>query len=271
MIRYPVKIDFGEADSGLQRARVAAHHSRLPYPGDGFLPVQQLEGTPHQVLIDDRPAGLIVIKDEILMFCVLSAATRRYHRQAVEAALRRFGVTTAYVLSWDAVQLDLIGNFAREIANQAYQFQVLDPAELRTEPGPGDPLADLALSPATAADLPYLTGADFIDDYSDLLPAGRVRIARWDGRPAGIGLLVPHPLHDGVVDLGMFTEPEFRRRGVGRTVIAAAARETVRRELTPVAGCWWRNRESRHTLEAAGLTCVGTIFRLTLDPDRFAD
>jgi hypothetical protein len=38
-----------------------------------------------------------------------------------------------------------------------------------------------------------------------------------------------------------------------------------------VAGCWWRNTESRRTVEASGLTCVGTIFRFTVDPDRFRD
>ena len=59
-----------------------------------------------------------------------------------------------------------------------------------------------------------------------------------------------------------------RRR---RSILALTAREVLAQGRTPVAGCWWKNWPSRVTLEAAGLTCAGTIFRLDLDPDLFAD
>lgn len=199
-----------------------------------------------------------------LVLCTLSRQAKRYDRQVMEVALQTFDVRQAYAASWDGHHVELFGSFAREIANQAYQFELL-------EPGPAEGLNGLTLVTANETDLPYLSGAGFVEDYSEMLPAGQVRIAHWNGNRVGIGLICPHPLNPAMVDLGMFTDPSFRRQGVGHSIIAAAARESVDRQLTPVAGCWWRNWNSRPTLEAAGLTCVGTIFRFVLDPDTFTD
>ena len=58
--------------------------------------------------------------------------------------------------------------------------------------------------------------------------------------------------------------------GVGSSILALTARDVLAQGRTPVAGCWWKNWASRVTLETAGLTCAGTIFRLDLDPDVFA-
>ena len=68
----------------------------------------------------------------------------------------------------------------------------------------------------------------------------------------------------------MYVDPVLRRRGVGSSILALTARDVLAQGRTPVAGCWWKNWASRVTLEAAGLTCAGTIFRLDLDPDVFA-
>ena len=81
---------------------------------------------------------------------------------------------------------------------------------------------------------------------------------------------VPHALADDVVDIGMYVDPALRRRGVGSSILALTARDVLAQGRTPVAGCWWKNWASRVTLEAAGLMCAGTIFRLDLDPDVFA-
>ena len=91
-----------------------------------------------------------------------------------------------------------------------------------------------------------------------------------DEAEAGIAVHVPHALADDVVDIGMYVDPALRRRGVGSSILALTARDVLAQGRTPVAGCWWKNWASRVTLETAGLTCAGTIFRLDLDPDVFA-
>ena len=263
VIRHDLDLRLEPIDQARARPAIVAHHQAQPHPGDAFLPSHHLSGTSAEIMINGAAAGVITVADGVLVLCTLTREAKKYDRQVVEAAIKTFEATKAYAASWDRHHLELFGGFAAEIGNQAYQLELLDPDHL-VEPIPG-----LRLAVATEADLPYLNGADFVDDYTELLAAGGVRIARRDDTNLGIGLLVQHPLNEAVVDLGMYTDPEARRQGVGRSIIALAARECLDRGQTPVAGCWYANWESRPTLEAAGLTSVGTIFTFTLDPDAF--
>jgi GNAT superfamily N-acetyltransferase len=263
MIRHDLDLRLEPIDQERARPAIDAHHRAQAHPGDGFLPSQQLAGTSAEIMINGSSAGVITVADGVLVLCTLTREAKKYDRQVVELAIKTFEATKAFAATWDAHHLELFGGFATEIANQAYQLELLDPDQLV------DPVAGITLAVATDADLPYLNGVDFVDDYTELLAAGRVRIARRDETVVGIGLLVQHPLNEAVVDLGMFTDPGARRQGVGRSIIALAARECLDRGQTPVAGCWYANWQSRPTLEAAGLTCAGTIFNFTLDPDAF--
>ena len=64
-------------------------------------------------------------------------------------------------------------------------------------------------------------------------PAGRLLLARGDGRPAGCVALKPHPA--GVSELKrMYVRPQFRGLGIGRQLVAAlvqAAREIGYRQI----------------------------------------
>lgn len=264
MIRHDVDLRLEAIDQQQVRTAVAAHHQALAHPGDFFLPSKQLAGESAKIIIDGTACGIVTVADGALVLCILAQRARRYDRQVMELALDTFGVTEAYAASWDGHHINLFGGFAEDIANQAYQFELVDPDHLDRRPD-----RQVTLDFATEADLPYLTSVDFLDDYTEPLAAGQVRIARRDGRAVGIGNVVPHPLNEAVVDVGMFTNPDVRRQGVGRDIIALVAEESLGRGLTPAAGCWAQNWQSRPTLEAAGLTCVGTIFRFTLNPNTF--
>lgn len=263
VIRFDVDIRFSESDPATARSAIEAHHRAQPFSGDFFMPAKQL-GARHLIIEIDRDrVGVVAVDDDSLSLCTLDPAAKRFDRQIVEALLVDTGVTDAYVASWDHHHVDLFGNFARSIDNQAYQFELLRPADL-CRPVPG-----LVLSMAAESDLPYLDGTGFQPDFADQVASGSVRVARLKGTEVGIAILVPHVLNPQRVDIGMFTNKDWRRRGIGRSILALASQEVLARRQTPVAGCWSGNWESRPTLEAAGLTCVGTIFRLTLDPNRF--
>lgn len=256
MIRYDVEILLEPIDD--VRAAIAAHHETLVHTGDSFIPRRQLDATHRQVLVDGADVGLLAhTRDELTMLTLTSSA-KRYDRQIVELALRETGIRHAFAASWDAHHIGLFGSFASDIACQAYQFEF---------PGaPRDPIAGLRLRMATEADQPYLERADYQN-----LPIGQLRIAELADAPVGAGVAEPNVLHPSTVDIGMFADPDRRGRGIGRSIIALLAQQVSDSGRRPVAGCWWRNWQSRRTLESAGMTCVGTIFRFTLDPDRFAD
>ena len=148
--------------------------------------------------------------------------------------LRESGSRTAYVASWDAHHLAVLGAFANGIASQAYQFRLVDRDDLR-EPAPG--LSCVRPRPRT---LPWLESTGFQDDYGQFLDGDALSIAVLDEAEAGIAVHVRHALADDVVDIGMYVDPALRRRGVGSSILALTARDVLSQGRTPVAGCWGR-------------------------------
>ena len=265
MIRSDVEIRLDAISTADVHTAVEAHQLSLAWSGDSFMADHWLEGEHRSVVVDGEAVGVTAWSEDGLSLLTLSPSARRHDRQVAEVVLRESGSRTAYVASWDAHHLAVLGAFATGIASQAYQFRLVDRDDLR-EPAPG-----LSLRPATAEDLPWLESTGFQDDYGQLLDGDALSIAVLDEAEAGIAVHLRHALADDVVDLGMYVDPALRRRGVGSSILALTARDVLSQGLAPVAGCWWKNWASRVTLESAGMTCVGTIFRLDLDPDVFAE
>lgn len=256
MIRYDVAITLEPLSDA--RPAIVAHHAQLAQTGDSYIPRHQLDATHRQILVNGSAVGVLAHTDKELTLLTLSPAAKRYDRQIVEQVLRETGIRHAYAASWDAHHIELFGSFASDIIPQAYQFDFPEP--------PREPIPGLRLRPATESDLPYLERAEFHN-----LPITQLRMAELAGTQVGIGVAEPHALEPSTVDIGMFADSDRRRTGIGRSIIALLANDVTNSGRRPVAGCWWRNWASRRTLESAGMRCVGTIFRVTLDPDRFTD
>jgi len=265
VISRDIRITLGAISPADVRTAVDSHQLSLDWSGDSFMADHWLEGEHRSVVVDGAAVGVTGWTEDGLSLLTLSPAARRHDRQAAEVVLRESGARTAYVASWDAHHLAVLGAFATGIASQAYQFRLVDRDDLR------EPAAGLSLRPATAEDLPWLESTGFQDDYGQLLDGDALSIAVLDEAEAGIAVHVRHALADDVVDIGMYVDPALRRRGVGSSILALTARDVLSQGRTPVAGCWWKNWASRVTLETAGMTCAGTIFRLGLDPDVFAE
>ena len=265
MISRDIRITLDAISTADVHTAVEAHQLSLDWSGDSFMADHWLEGEHRSVVVDGAAVGVTGWTEDGLSLLTLAPAARRHDRQAAEVVLRESGARTAYVASWDAHHLAVLGAFATGIASQAYQFRLVDRDDLR------EPAAGLSLRPATAEDLPWLESTGFQDDYGQLLDGDALSIAVLDEAEAGIAVHVRHALADDVVDIGMYVDPALRRRGVGSSILALTARDVLSQGRTPVAGCWWKNWASRVTLETAGLTCAGTIFRLDLDPDVFAE
>jgi GNAT superfamily N-acetyltransferase len=263
VISRDVHIELGPIDTADYRAGVEAHHLSLEWGGDSFMAEQWLSGSRYAIVVDGRQVGVTSWNDGGLSLLTLEPSAVRLDRQIMAVVLAASQAETAYVASWDAHHLATFGAYATHMASQAYQFRLIDADHLR------DPVPGLELSVATAADLDYLQSTGWQDDYTAYVSRNAMSVVRLDGHEAGIAVHEPNALDDDVVDIGMFVDPVLRRRGVGSSILALTARQVLDEGRTPMAGCWWRNWASRVTLEAAGLTCAGTIFRLTLDPGVF--
>ena len=263
MIRRDVDVRLQKIAPAEFREAVRAHHLSLDWSGDSFMADQWLTTTRRAVLGDGPQVGVTSWDDEELSLLTLEPSALKVDRQITEVVLKASQARTAYVASWDAHHLAVLGAFATAAASQAYQFRLLDPEDLR-EPVPG-----LELSVATAADLGYLQSTGWQDDYTYYVNRNAMSVVRLDGQEAGIAVHEPHALDADVVDIGMYVDPVLRRRGVGSSILALTARQVLGEGRTPVAGCWWRNWASRVTIEA-GDDVHGHDLRFTLDPGLFA-
>jgi hypothetical protein len=263
VIRHDVPISLSPIDPASLRAAVVRHHRSLRYSGDEFIVRAQLKGTHYAVSVEGESVGVVGWHEKELSLLSLSRAARRYERQVMEFVLDKTGVPEAIAASWDDRHIDLFGAFATTIESAAYQFELFGPDEL-TAPIPG-----LTLTQAIETDRDYLEGPEFESSYVGYLEQNHLWIARRNGERVGLGLLDDAVLDPAKVCIGMYTNRSARRQGVGRSILSLLSRDQLDQGKVPVAGCWWRNWASRATLEAAGLTCVGTIFRMGLDSGRF--
>ncbi len=265
MIRHDVSISLGEIAPEDAGAAVERHQLSLDWSGDSFMGRLWQDATHHAVLVDGEPVGVVgwSVDDQHLSLLTLDRRARSLDRQVMEVMLAESGARTAYVASWDAHHVHVLGAFATGVGSQAYQFRLLDADHLR------EPLPGLELALATPADLDYLESTGWQDDFGSYVEHNAMSVVRQDGNEVGIAVHERHALDASVVDIGMYVDPVLRRRGVGSSILSLTARAVLDDGRTPVAGCWWKNWSSRATIEAAGLVCAGTILRFDLDPGTF--
>lgn len=91
-------------------------------------------------------------------------------------------------------------------------------------------------------------------------PRFRFYALRHDGVTLGYGAICPLLHQDNYADIGNFTLPQYRRRGVGRSILIHLALIVKSQNQIPIAGCWAGNKESIPTLKSAGFIPENRIF-----------
>jgi len=105
---------------------------------------------------------------------------------------------------------------------------------------------------------------DFLDNYEDVIEAKELYVLEKENGILGIGIIVKNKIMENCVSIGMFTKESKRKLGVGRSILLHLKSTAYELELTPVAGCWYYNTESRLTLESAGFITKSKLLRVML-------
>jgi GNAT superfamily N-acetyltransferase len=265
VIRRDVSLALADISAEDARAAIDSHTRSLSWVGSGRM---WLNATYRNVVVDGDAVGVVGwTPDEdggTISLLTLDRRALRLDRQVMEFVLRETGVRSALVASWDAHHVALFGAFASRVGSWAYLFKLLDPSDLC------EPTAGLVLELATADDLAFLESTGWQPDYMKWIDRSELSVARLDGREVGIAVHERNVHDASIADIGMFVQPDVRRSGIGRSILALNAQQVLDQGRTPVAGCAWDNWTSRATLESAGLVCGGTIFHFELDPTIFA-
>ena len=267
LIRYNHAIQFKMATLAECEYLIAEHRSALVYSGDNFLPTLAVQGQPYLIVspFEKAPLGVFVVSDKVHLGLAYIRPPYKYlDRQILEAFLDQVNIHYGFVASFDPHMIPLYLAFMQRCELQAYQFELLYP-DLLPKGLPG-----VTLNLAQPKDVPYLDEMGFLTNSSSYVRRQEIWIAQ-DGsnRPVGIGIIQPHQSDEDHLDLGMFVNPNFQGRGIGRSIVIRLMEIIVQAGRIPVAGCFHKNFESRRTLESAGMTCIGTIFRVSFNKDRF--
>lgn len=167
--------------------------------------------------------------------------------------LEEYSIQTAFVATCDELFLSLCLDFHKSVEMQAYFFDGSVPRPV-TPPEFGK----ACLCPVSSGELSEVkkVSGDFFDEVSedDLLQKRTIlyRLSE-NGETLGFGIVVPGGLLTQYASIGMITLEAHRRRGVGRSILLHLADLCRENGFLPIAGCWYGNRNSKRTLESAGL------------------
>ncbi len=266
-IRYNQTIHFEPAAPEEAGPLIREHQESMAFPGDNFMAALAAEGEPYLVTGpgEKKPLGIFIIKDKVhLGLAYIRPPWKYLDREIMEQFLGEFNIHYGFAASFDHHMIRLFLEFMQRSELQAYQFQLLNPDLLPTA------LPNIKVRLARPEDIAYMDSMDFLTNSSSYIRRQEAWIARNEqDRPVGIGLIQPHLGSDAYLDLGVFVNPEVRGQGIGRSIVIRLMQVVIKTGRIPTAGCYYKNFESRRTLESAGMTCVGTIFRFSFNKDRF--
>lgn len=266
-IRYDQPFQFKPASRSEVDHLIKEHQASLPFPGDNFMPSLAVEGQPYLIVspTEKAPFGVFVVKDKVHLGLAYIRPPYKYlDREIMEQFLAEFNIHYGFVASFDHQMIQLYLEFIQRSELQAYQFELLHPDLLP------EALPQIKLRMAKPEDVAYMDSMDFLTNSSAYIRRQEAWIARNEkDQPVGIGIIQPQVATDDYLDIGMFVNPGAREIGIGRSIAIRLMEIVLKAGRTPVAGCFYKNFESRRTLESAGMTCIGTIFRFSFNKDRF--
>ncbi len=100
------------------------------------------------------------------------------------------------------------------------------------------------------------------NQWSDLIDncKNQFYVIKSDDEILGYGSMATLNYNDRCVDVGNFTLPKHRKKGVGRSMIINLSKTAIEQGKNPVAGCWYGNKESITTLQSSGFIPENRIF-----------
>lgn len=186
-----------------------------------------------------------------------------YAQSIFDNALRRFKIKEAYVPTCDQIFLSLCLDKQSKVNMQAYFFEesgrTVPPAKYPREMLKKAELDDLS-------DIKNITG-DFTDNHIERIKAGQFYVLRGENKFLGLGIIEDNVIMKGCKAIGMFVNPEYRQKGVGRSIIIHLKDICHEIGIIPLPGCWYHNYNSKKTLESAGFVSKTRLLRIEFGDD----
>jgi GNAT superfamily N-acetyltransferase len=230
-----------------------AYLCSLRGPQEAWLEEQvHVRDTDFHVFVDDgRRIGYRCVdgSKRLLLQFYVSEEFSGFSVEAFESMLGETGIRRAYVTTRDPLALSLCLTFQKSVALESFLFEHRFATDISLQ---GIPSSQFRLvDHSDAAKIREVSG-DFYGDVESEIKSKHLYVLTAGEDLLGIGYLSTRFCNIDSANLGMYTNPSFRRRSVGSYLLQKLVEECRANGLVPIAACYHENPESKRTLEKAG-------------------
>lgn len=241
-----IKCDFEKIKESLLR-----NINDMKSPFDSFLEDHILKSNHYEILLDSNPIGYFSIFNKHLITQFYLDKPYTYLAQEIFDKVRRYEqVEKAFVYTSDEFFLSHAIDYSKKIDCQAYFFQDSEQAILGEKI-----LIDFRCRVATEKDIELILekSGDFFDDVVKHIKRQEIFIGYLKNKVVSFGIIEKSELYNNIGSIGMFTVSQHRQTGIGRNTLLRMKAVCYENGLTPIAGCWYYNHNSKKTLQSAGM------------------
>ncbi|MGM0923573.1 MAG: GNAT family N-acetyltransferase [Bacillota bacterium] len=225
--------------------------STLSSPIDSFLEEHILNSAFYTVSYNAEVAGYYAIyNNQYLTQFYLKLSYYKESQEIFKNVLRNHSIQSILVPTCDELFLSLVLDHDYKIEKQAYFFQDNKVKIAKEKLFKGG-----KFRAAVPNDAPQITEVcqDFIDKVGERIENREIFTFTKGNILLGIGIIERSSLLDRLGNIGMFTNEQYRKNGIGRTIIHYLKEWCYDNNLNPICGCWYYNALSKRTLESAGM------------------
>jgi GNAT superfamily N-acetyltransferase len=238
------------------RELLLEHMRSLVYPMDSWLEDKVSACELYQLILEETLVGYAGSIKETIHFFYVKKEHYRYAAQILEQVIETLGVKRVFVMTQDPLVSALVAEWDYDKEKVGCWF--IDSGKVDRR----ETLVDHAVfRPATAEDdqkIHEICG-NFFDDS-----IGTIFVLEDQGDFLGAGIVEPSRFLPGLASIGMFANPEFRRKGVAKRILLSLKDWVYENGMIPSAGCWYYNTLSRWSLESAGMIATSIGFEAIL-------
>lgn len=233
----------------------------LSSPIDSFLEDHILDSVFYKIQNEDEIIGYFSIYKEILLIQFYIIDNKLKYSQEIFKEVRDvFPVEKAFIPTCDELFLSLIVESEKNIENQAYFFQ--DCREIDVE---NKVYRNGEFRLANFDDIGIIkeVSGNFFDDIEKHVKNDQLFVFIEENILLGVGIIEEGRLLKGYSSIGMFTNENYRKKGIGRTILIKLKKYCYDNNTIPIAGCWYYNINSKRTLESAGMITKTRLLNIT--------
>jgi GNAT superfamily N-acetyltransferase len=229
---------------------IRQYASSLSSPFDAFLEEHILHSCFYKIQGHETIGYYAVYQDKLLTQFFVKDLWYPVSHDIFQQILAKHAFTSIFVPTSDEFLLSLILDKDYPIRKQAYFFQDSKKHISSEKLYLNGKFRESVLH--DAGQIKEVSG-DFFDRLEDRIEEGQLFVLKEQEKLLGIGIMEKSILQEGYASVGMYTNEEFRQRGIGRTIIHHLKKWCYEHDLTPICGCWYYNANSKSTLESAGM------------------